>query len=63
MIYSEAFDNMPEVVRERLYRRLKEVLRGGDAKPTFAHLTAEDRQAIFEVVTATKKNLPDWWAE
>lgn len=61
MIYSEAFDNMPVEVRDRLLHRLWEVLRNGDSKPAFRHLSAEDRQNIFEIFTETKQDLPDWW--
>jgi hypothetical protein len=63
MIYSEAFDNMPELARERILRRLWEVLTTDETKPAFAHLSASDRKAILEVITATKKNLPDWWGK
>ena len=63
MIYSEAFDNMPELARERILRRLWEVLTTDETKPAFAHLSASDRKAILEIITATKKNLPDWWGK
>lgn len=61
MIYSEAFDDMPTEARERILRRLWEVLNGDDKNPAFKHLSKEDRQAILEILTETKKNLPDWW--
>ena len=62
MIYSEAFDSLPSEAKDRVYRRLWEVLRKGDEKPAFKHLSAADRRAIFEIVTETKKGLPEWWA-
>lgn len=61
MIYSEAFDNMPPLARERILRRLWEVLKGKDVSPAFKHLSSTDRQSIFEILTATKKDLPSWW--
>ena len=61
MIYSEAFDGMPAVVRERLYRRMWQVLTSDEKKPAFAHLSASDRRAIREIVAATKKGLPEYW--
>ncbi|MGD1070082.1 MAG: hypothetical protein ABSB15_08065 [Bryobacteraceae bacterium] len=61
LIYSEAFDSMPQEVKDRLYRRLWEVLTGKDSSPEFAHLTAGDRKAIFEILLATKKGLPGYW--
>lgn len=61
LIYSEAFDGMPAVARERVYRRLWEVLAEGDGGPKFAHLSKADRQAILEILLATKKGLPGYW--
>jgi len=61
MIYSGAFDGMPEVVRERVYRRLYEVLTGQDHSKTFAGILPADREAILEIVRATKSNLPNYW--
>jgi hypothetical protein len=61
MIYTDAFDNMPTLARERILARLWEVLNGKDTRPAFAHLSPDDRKNIFEILTATKKNLPAWW--
>jgi hypothetical protein len=54
MIYSEAFDQMPDVVKARVFLRLKEVLTGKDTSAPFAHLTPTDRKNIYEILTATK---------
>ena len=62
MIYSAAFDGMPDIVRERVYQRLYDVLTGKDKSPTFAGISAADRQAILEIVRATKPKLPAYWA-
>ncbi|HYI93477.1 MAG TPA: hypothetical protein VEX68_08030 [Bryobacteraceae bacterium] len=61
MIYSEAFDSMPTEARERILRRLWEVLHGDNKNPAFKRLTPKDRQAILEILTETKDNLPAWW--
>jgi hypothetical protein len=61
MIYSEAFDKLPESVRERAYRRLYEVLTGKDTTPPFAHLSPADRKSIYEILRATKPGLPSYW--
>ena len=61
MIYSAAFDGMPDKVRERVYQRLYEVLTGKDQSPQFARLSADDRKAILEIVRETKPNLPGYW--
>jgi hypothetical protein len=62
MIYSEAFDAIPEPMKERIYRRLWEVLSGEDQSPAYAKLSAEDRRAILEILRETKKGLPEYWS-
>jgi len=57
MIYSEIFNGMPAVARDRVYQRLQEVLSGKDANPKFAHLSTSDRQAILEILYDTKPDL------
>jgi hypothetical protein len=52
---------MPAIAKERVYRRLWEVLSEADASPKFAHLSKVDRKAILEILLATKKGLPDYW--
>ncbi len=54
LIYSEAFDAMPRVARSAVYSRLRTILQGSDARPEFAELSAADRGAILEILTATK---------
>jgi hypothetical protein len=61
MIYSEIFDAMPAAARDRVYRRLYDVLSGQDQNPKFEHLSADDRLAILEILLDTKPNLPDYW--
>jgi hypothetical protein len=61
MIYSAEFDGMPDVVRERVYMRLHEVLSGKDKSQTFAGISPADRQAVLEIVGATKPRLPEYW--
>jgi hypothetical protein len=61
MIYSEAFDAMPAMVRERVYRRLYDVLSGKDTSKTFARLSETDRRNILEILLDTKPGLPSYW--
>lgn len=61
MIYSDAFDALPERSRERVYARLLDVLTGADRSPTYARLTQEDRTAVLEILRETKVGLPDTW--
>jgi hypothetical protein len=55
LIHSEAFDALPKEAKEYVYGRLRQVLRGEDRSPEFAHLSDADRKAILEILTATKK--------
>jgi len=61
LIYSDAFDAIPDPLREQMLHRLWEVLTGQDKSEAFASIKAEDRQAILEILRATKKNLPAYW--
>lgn len=54
MIYTEAFDGMPDDARSAVYRRMWEVLSGSDKDRRYARLTAADRQAVIEILRATK---------
>ncbi len=61
MIYSEAFDGMPDWARERVYRRLYEVLTGAETGSRYARISAGDRRAVLAIVRATKNGLPGYW--
>ena len=58
MIYSAAFDNLPDLVKERVYRRLYDLLTG---KEEVGHLSAADRGNIVDILRETKKALPAYW--
>jgi hypothetical protein len=66
MIYSAAFDAMPEQVRARVYQRLYDILTNKDTSKSVGdlsleNLTAADRRAILEIVRETKPKLPSYW--
>jgi hypothetical protein len=66
MIYSAAFDGMPDLVRDRVYRRLYDILAGRDSSKSVGglsleSLSADDRRTILEIVRETKLNLPSYW--
>jgi len=58
MIYSEAFDALPQTARNAVYSRLLEVLSGEDTSAKYTHLSPSDRLAILEILRETKKGLP-----
>ena len=63
MVYSAAFDAIPQDARERIYHRVFEVLTGKDQSKRFDHLSAEDRNAILAILRDTKPNLPAYWKD
>src|SRR5262249_51753874 len=61
LIYSKAFDALPDAAKDCIYKRLSEILTGKDKSQRFAGLSPSDRQAILEILLETKSNLPDYW--
>jgi hypothetical protein len=61
LIYSAAFDALPPEMLACVYRQLWDVLNGQNTSPRFVRLSANDRQAIKEILLATKKDLPSYW--
>ncbi len=59
MIYSPVFDALPVFAKQDVYRRLLEILEGRDNTQPFAHLTADDRRNILEILRATKPDFAD----
>lgn len=57
LVYSESFNALPQGTKDYVYRRLHEILDGGD--PAMTHLSASDREAIREILEQTK---PDFTA-
>ncbi|MBT8403210.1 MAG: hypothetical protein KJP18_05080 [Gemmatimonadetes bacterium] len=54
LIYSEAFDGLPALVKNPVYQRLRAVLEAADGGEAYAHLDADDRRAILEILVETK---------
>jgi hypothetical protein len=63
LIYSAAFNHLPEPAKARLYQRLGEILNGQDTSPDFQKLAPETRLAIREILLETKPDLPAYWRE
>jgi hypothetical protein len=61
MIYSASFEAIPDSIKAQLYKRLYEILTNRDTSSAFARISADDRNAIFEILQATKPNLPSYW--
>ncbi|HEY3518480.1 MAG TPA: hypothetical protein VGL98_15635 [Gammaproteobacteria bacterium] len=61
MIYSPAFDALPAEARDAIYRRLWSVLSSDVKDERYASLSPSDREAIIEILSATKGGLPDYF--
>jgi hypothetical protein len=61
MIYTEAFDGMPDWARDRVYQKLYDVLTNKNTSAQFARISADDRRNVLEIVRETKTGLPDYW--
>ncbi len=55
MIYSPAFDGLPDEAKDAIYRRMWQVLSGP------SRISSEDRRAIVEILRDTKKDLPSYF--
>jgi hypothetical protein len=63
LIYSDAFDQLPQPAKAYVYHRLLEVLSGREQSSDFATLSAENRRAVLEILLATKPGLPSEWGD
>jgi hypothetical protein len=63
LIYSDAFDALPEPSKGYVYHRLLQILSGADQDADFESLSAQDRQAILEILLETKPGLPQEWQD
>lgn len=61
MIYSDAFEAMPESVRAHVYQRLYDILTGKDRSAKFQRLSDDDQSPILEILRDTKPGLPAYW--
>ncbi len=61
LIYSKSFDALPDKIKEHIYRRLYDILTNNDPSAAFAEIPKKTKRAIFEILSETKKDLPDYW--
>ena len=61
LIHSEAFRRLPDPLKQKIYRRMAEVLSGTDASEAFRRWSADDRVAVREILTETLVDLPPDW--
>ncbi len=63
MIYSDAFESLPDQAKAAIYARMWQVLSGQDKTQKYAKLSFSDRKAIVEILGQTKKNVPSYFQE
>jgi hypothetical protein len=61
LIHSRAFDGLPGEVKDHIYQRLWDLLNGRRTGNDDPDLAAADRQAILEILRATRPDLPAYW--
>ena len=61
LIYTDAFDALPERAEDAVYRRMWEVLSGQATEDRYTRLTLDDRRAVVEILRDTKPNLPAYF--
>ena len=54
LIYSDAFNTLPQEMKKYIYERIRAVLTTKDLQPEFAHLSATDRDAVLVILQETK---------
>jgi hypothetical protein len=61
LIYSDAFDELPEALKAKLYQRLWDILTGKDTNQEWQKIPDEKKQAIREILAETRTGLPNYW--
>jgi hypothetical protein len=61
MIYSSAFNDLPDRAKAAIYRRMWVVLSGQAKAERYARLSLQDRKAVVEILRETKKDLPSYF--
>jgi hypothetical protein len=61
MIYSQAFDGLPNEAKALIYQRLYDRLTTDASVARFNRLSSRDRAAILDIVRETKQGLPPYW--
>ncbi|MDP6443594.1 MAG: hypothetical protein QGG36_19100 [Pirellulaceae bacterium] len=63
LIYGEAFDGLPQSVRQQVYKQLWRTLSNDEPSGKFRHVSAADRRSIIEILRDTKPELAAAWAK
>jgi len=61
LIYTQSFEQLPQAIKDYVYRSLWDHLTGAVESRFNTHLDADMRDAIRAILIDTKTNLPDYW--
>jgi hypothetical protein len=61
LVYSPAFDALPQSIKAPIYQRMWDVLSGNAREPRYRALSPADRQAVIEILRDTKPDLPEYF--
>lgn len=61
LIHSDAFEGLPKETKSAIYQRLWDILNARNTRPEFQKLDKASRDAIREILAATKRDLPKYW--
>ncbi|HAL72252.1 MAG TPA: hypothetical protein DCP71_10815 [Verrucomicrobiales bacterium] len=61
MLYTDSWQKLPSMLRERVYFKMAEGLRDQNPNPAYAHLPPEEKRAIRAILKETLPGLPAWW--
>jgi len=61
LIYSEAFDGLPQETRDHVWKGLWKILSGEKQSEDYADLSMADRKSIAQIIQETKSGLPEYW--
>lgn len=61
LIYSEAFQSLPEILKEDIYEKLWKILTGENNQSEFANIPITSRKAVYEILKETLPSIPDYW--
>lgn len=61
MLYTDSWQKLPSILRERVYFKMAEGLRDQNPNPAYAHLPPEEKRAIRLILKETLPGLPAWW--
>lgn len=61
LIYSDAFENLPQEMRSRILDKLHSILTQPDSWPDYGHLGDSERRHILAILTETLPDLPPSW--